>query len=36
MSSLRKWLIAVFFTVLWTLGLPALIAGRLGWFLADR
>ncbi len=33
MSALRKWLIAIPFIVLWTLGLPALIAGRWGWFL---
>jgi len=35
MSNLSKWLIAIPFIALWTLGLPALIAGRLGWFLAD-
>ncbi len=35
MSNLSKWLIAVPFIVLWTLGLSALIAGGWGWFLAD-
>lgn len=35
MSTQRKWLIAIPFIALWTLGLPALIAGRWGWFLAD-
>jgi len=33
-GNLSKWLIAVPFIGLWTLGLPALIAGRLDWFLA--
>ncbi|MFQ6134110.1 MAG: methyltransferase, partial [Armatimonadota bacterium] len=35
MSTLHKWLIAIPFTALWALGLPALIAGRWGWFLSD-
>lgn len=35
MSTQRKWLIAIPFIALWTLGLPALIAGRPGWFLTD-